>query len=158
LLRPERSALARLSYTPYMVACNRTSRFYSIRAPAGRRARRPKASADKLAPFDMLAHLRNYLAVIWMPKNSRARNENVRACGRGVADIVDLHAAVDLDIYTQAAPVEIGADLAQLAQGLRDELLSAESRMHAHHKDHVEMLRDFEHAIGTGLRIDPDRC
>src|SRR5580704_9787018 len=97
------------------------------------------------------------LRVVLLAENSRTGNENVGARGFHVGDVVGLDAAVDLDVEREAAPLKLAANLAQLLERLRNEMLAAESRMHTHDENHVELLGGRNHSIDRGFGIDSDR-
>src|ERR1039457_3527302 len=89
---------------------------------------------------NQLAHLADSLAIVGLAEYSRSRHEHIGARRLHVRDVIELHAAIDLDVDTESAPRQLAPDVAQLVQRGRDKPLAAESRMHAHHEDHVEML------------------
>src|SRR3989344_619938 len=61
--------------------------------------------------------------------------------GRGdLADVVHLHAAVNLEADRTPAGVDELAHLAQLVERRADETLAAETRVHRHEQNHVHFI------------------
>ncbi len=132
LLRPERSALARLSYTPIhgwqRVSTRDCHTGPKVIAPRTRQRecgsgsdgepgcrdavnrwlyrRRPELRSRRSNPGDLLAHPGDYLRVIAMTKNPRTRNENVGASLGYLCHILDLDASVNFEVNIESAPVE----------------------------------------------------
>ena len=83
---------ARLSYTPFPAVGEwEPRRFYSIGCPAAKRARFRIRSI-------CAAHLADQSEVIGVPEDTRTRDENVGARLGRIGHVVDLDAAIDLDV------------------------------------------------------------
>src|SRR5512144_3234917 len=95
---------------------------------------------------DLRAHLADGRRVIVRLEDRRAGDERVGAGARDRADVVDLHAAVDLEPDRAAGPldrrVDLDARLRDLLERMRDELLAAEARIDRHDQHEVELVDD----------------
>src|SRR5919201_6729436 len=72
----------------------------------------------------------------------RAGDEHRRTCRRDARRVLGLDAAIDLELRSEPARVQLRADRAHFRDRALDELLAAEARMNAHDEreiDGVEM-------------------
>src|ERR1700749_3282302 len=98
---------------------------------------------------ELFAHLFDDRAVILGAEDGGARHEGV-GTGRGdLADVVGLHAAVDLEADVGPALLDHLASLLELDQALADEGLAAEARVHGHDQHHVQQS-------GRDIRLEID--
>ena len=104
---------------------------FSRAAPASVSRSRPLAISARIA--------RDRRRVIRRTEDRGAGDEGVGACARDRADIVDLDAAVDFQ-PNLATAARRSLDAPRAASSRRDELLSAESGVHRHQQDHVDLV------------------
>ena len=94
-------------------------------------------------------------AVVGLAEDGGAGDEGVRAGGGGLGDVGGFDAAVHFQCDTPSALrfvcVEQGAGLAQLGEGVRDEVLAAEAGVDRHQQYHVEAVEHvFQNGHGGG--------
>mmetsp|Transcript_17956 Transcript_17956/g.54916 ORF Transcript_17956/g.54916 Transcript_17956/m.54916 type:complete len:303 (+) Transcript_17956:164-1072(+) len=107
---------------------------------------------------ELLAHLVDGLLVGLLVarglEDGGAGHEHVNAGLGDLLDVVDLHAAIDLEADVVARLVDHLASLLRLLHGGRDEGLAAEARVHGHEEDDVELVHDVLAVVKGGARVD----
>src|SRR5690606_6525336 len=93
---------------------------------------------------DLRPHAGDDGGVVGGAKDGGAGDEGVGAGGGDFADVLRLHAAVDLQADRLAQAVDAFAHLAQLVQGRGNEGLTAEARVHRHQQHQVQV---FQHPV-----------
>src|SRR5258708_8664044 len=102
---------------------------------------------------DQDAHFAHDFSIVGLAEDSGAGDEDVGAGRLHVRDIVELHAALDLDVDAETATLQLAADAAHLVEGVRDELLAPEPPTHAHPHHHPAIPGQRPPPAALPLRI-----
>ncbi len=105
----------------------------------------------------VLAQRRDRGRVIFRFEDGRAGDDHVATGARDLGDVVDLDAAVDLDVDVEAAFAQLAAQIADLGQHAGDERLPAEARVHRHDQDLRDVAEHVAHVIDGRGRIERHR-
>ena len=87
---------------------------------------------------------------IGLAKDGRTYHEYVCSGIFTSEDVVELYAAIDLDIHFRLHLAEV----ADFIQAVRDEALATEARVHGHHEDHVYDIEYVLDAFERRCRVD----
>lgn len=87
---------------------------------------------------------------VGLAENGGTHHEDVCTGFLAGEDVVELYAAVDLDVHFRLHLAEV----ADLVQAVGDEALAAEARVHGHHEDHVHDIEYVLDAFEWRCRVD----
>src|SRR5712692_7190261 len=104
-----------------------------------RSALRYPSLADGL---ERVSHLRDGRPVVLRAENRGTRDEGIGPGARDAGDVPGVYAAVHFQHDCAPRVVDFPACVAQLFQGVGDELLPAKSRIHRHDENQVELVQD----------------
>src|SRR5699024_8671198 len=102
----------------------------------------PRISSNLFMTYlcQFTAHFINDLFVVWLIENGRTSDEHIGTCRSGFANVVHLHAAVHFQSNVEARLVDTTTYFAQFIQCLRNERLTAETRVDGHQQDHIQLI------------------
>ena len=84
----------------------------------------------------------------------RTGNDDIRARGDNVRRVVELCAAVNLELTVVAVLLDLRAHRTDLVHALRDKALAAKARLDRHDKHHVAVRQQREQHVRRGARLD----
>src|SRR5690606_413278 len=120
--------------------------------------RKPDLNGAGAGLDDFVAHGLDDRLIIGRAENGGAGNEGVGTGSVDRTDVLDLDAAVDFQPDGLAAGLDPGIDatarFTQLVQGSGNELLPAETGVHRHEQNHVELVHDVVHPAEGSGRIE----
>src|SRR5579872_3544875 len=104
--------------------------------------------------LDVGVHRADRLRVVITFEDRRSCDEGVRARPRDRANVVHLHAPIDLEPHCPAGRIDAPPGLGQLLQGGGNELLTPEPRIHGHDQHHVQLLQGVVEIVERRRRIE----